>query len=322
MHERLRVLLAGTKSTVSALRVLDGYADLIATIWYCVLTPIERCMGTEFAHTWDQEWKRAVVESVYGYDCVDSLSSRLLSKLFEEPGICQFERVAQRTETHIESQAHHYVLCVHRSDSSGITVDEYKAYIAYEKIIKTPIQTSILQNSTRYTALVHNWYNCLVKLAASTEAMQRHSKWGYTPLYSTITGKRGLQNNDNTWASLLCADTTVGHEFVTRADADFIQPFKYNFSMSSGMSYWIVNGNSLENQVVDSDVVCLENFVRDGDVHRSAIQMKPSWLFKLPPFSTIKVVDIKKPGEWQPYPYKVNVQRRLFVVRVSFALAN
>ena len=322
MHERLRMFLVGVRSGVSALHLLDGYADILEIIWYHVLTPIERYMGSKPFIAWDREWVRVVVESMYGYDCVDTLPRCLVDKLFGKDGICTFERMINKTKMRMRSQQLNYVASVYASGASGITVDEYRAYVAYESITKVAMRKSILERSNRYTALVYNWYNCLVKLAASTEATRRHSNWGYTPLYCTIAGKRGLQANDSIWSSLLSEGVTIGHEFVTRIDCEFIQPFKSNFRSEAGMYNWVVDGPRIENQLIDSDVVCLENFPREKELHRCAIQMQPSWVFKLPPFSTVKLVDIKQPGEWQPYPYEVKVRRRLFVIRASYALAN
>ena len=323
MHERLLVFLLGTKSTNSHLCMLDGHVDLVSKIWYHVLTPIERCIGTKSQCSWQQEWMRAVVESMYGCDCIDRIPPLLVSRLFEpSAGICCFEKMTDKLQSRMVSKALRYALRVNTAEHGSVISDDYKAYFAYETVIRDAIQKSLIERSTRYATIVHHIYNCMLNIAESSEAHIRNVVWGYTPLYCTMTGKSGLSTKDNTWSALLCDTVAIGQEFVTRVDADFIKPFKSNFANSEGMYRWCVYGNRIENRLIESDVVCLKNYPPKDNTHHSAIQTEPPWSFKLPPFTTITLVDIKKPGEWNPYPYELNINRRLFVVRAAFARVN
>ena len=166
---------------------------------------------------------------------------------------------------------------------------------------------------------------------ALTAAAYRPEGQPPPPLYSPLalppeawgSGPGCLLEEDAAWGALLRPKVRVGTTLRTSAFVNAEEASRY--ALGSGKGFLIHNDDEAR-PIIAKDVVCFLNQRADGSGMHSLLQDAPGEGLRsrsgpgytLPPFSTVRLESIHKPGQWQVLGKTMHA--RLFTCSVTYAL--
>ena len=167
------------------------------------------------------------------------------------------------------------------------------------------IAAGVRDRSARYAATTRAVYEACALMARRLQQ----------PEQDVYRGVKFLVNSDPAWQAILQPDAQMGTSITTNGIVTCWQATAQHFPNDEGL-FELMQG--LRPKMEDSDIVCLRSAPTDAEGHHSVVASSDNDVRFLPPMSTVTLMSVQEPGEWQVRG--IRVKRRLYTVSVSYRL--